>query len=235
VALGEALVAAQRDALATFITITTQVLGSATALPTTGMRGRPRADGSTLARPRPPDPAPKPPVAPARAAGLHVDFDGGARGNPGVAAGSLLLLLVRGGVCLVLARRADFLGDYVTYNFAEFSGMASGLQLVLDFLTLSAELTPGLRLTVTGDSELVVQAMLARSEVRDPALTALAAQADDALRAAGGAGLHSGLHARVPRAQRRGGQAGQRGHGRQGQQADPRSRLHCGAQRAASA
>ena len=55
-ALGDALLAAQRD-LAAFTTITTQVLGSAPALPTTGMRGRPRADGSMLARPRPPDPA----------------------------------------------------------------------------------------------------------------------------------------------------------------------------------
>jgi ribonuclease HI len=108
-----------------------------------------------------------------------VDFDGGARNNPGVGGSGSLLLLVRGGACSVLARRADFLGDHVTNNFAEFSGMASGLQLALDFLAQSAEPTPGLRLTVTGDSELVVQAMLARREVRDPALTALAAQADE--------------------------------------------------------
>ena len=171
-----------------------------------------------LARPRPPDPAPKPPVAPARAAGLHVDFDGGARGNPGVGGSGSLLLLVRGGVCSVLARRADFLGDHVTNNFAEFSGMASGLQLALDFLAQSAEPTPGLRLTVTGDSELVVQAMLASREVRSPRHAG-----GRAVRAAGDAGLHGGLHARAPRAQRRGGQAGQRGHGRQGQQADPRT------------
>jgi hypothetical protein len=60
-----------------------------------------------------------------------------------------LLLLVRGGVCSVLARKADFMGDHATNNFAEFSGMVNGLQLALDFLKQSAEPTPGLRLTVT--------------------------------------------------------------------------------------
>ncbi len=42
------------------------------------MRGRPRHDG---------------PV------GLHVDFDGGARNNPGIGGSGALLLLVRGGSC----------------------------------------------------------------------------------------------------------------------------------------
>ncbi len=37
---------------------------------------------------------------------------------------------------------------------------------------------PGLRVTATGDSELVVQAMLARRALRDPALVALFKQAD---------------------------------------------------------
>ncbi len=70
-----------------------------------------------------------------------MDFDGGARGNPGV--GGSGAVLVRGGVCSVLARRSDFLGAHVTNNFAEFSGMASGLQLALDFLSQSVEPTPG--------------------------------------------------------------------------------------------
>ena len=99
---GDAHAAAHSDALAAIITTFTQVLGVTPALPTAGKRGRPRADDSILARPRPPDPPPKPPVAPARAPGLHVDFDGGARGNPGVGGSGSLLLC--GGVYSVLGR-----------------------------------------------------------------------------------------------------------------------------------
>ena len=91
-----------------------------------------------------------------------MDFDGGARNNPGVGGSGSLVLLVRGGVCSVLARRADFLGDNITNNFAEFSGLNNGLQLALDFLAQSVDPVAGLRVTATGDSGLVVQAMLAR-------------------------------------------------------------------------
>ena len=141
-------------------------------------RGRPRHGGPALPRPRLPDPPSEPPMAPARSPGLHVDFDGGARKNPGVGGSGSLLLLVRGGSCSVLARRSDFLGDNITNNFAEFSGLNSGLQLALDFLAQSGDPVPGLRVTATGDSELVVQAMLARRALRDPALVALVKQAD---------------------------------------------------------
>jgi ribonuclease HI len=108
-----------------------------------------------------------------------VDFDGGARKNPGVGVSGSLLLLVRGGSCSVLAGRSEFLGVNITNNFAEFSGLNSGLQLALDFLAQSADPVPGIRITATGDSELVVQAMLARRALCDPALVALVKQADE--------------------------------------------------------
>ncbi len=103
-----------------------------------------------------------------------MDFGGGARNNPGIGGSGALLLLVCGGSCSVLARRSDFFGDNITNNFAEFSG----LQLALDFLAQSADPVPGLRVTANGDSELVVQAMLARRALCVPALVALVKQAD---------------------------------------------------------
>ncbi len=50
-----------------------------------------------------------------------MDFDGGARYNPGIGGSGALLLVVRGGSCSVLGRRSDFLGDNITNNFVEFS------------------------------------------------------------------------------------------------------------------
>ncbi len=79
-----------------------------------------------------------------------MDFDGGGRNNLGIGGSGALLLLVRAGSCSVLARRSDFLGDNITNNFAEFSGLNSRLQLALDFLAQSADPVPGLRVTATG-------------------------------------------------------------------------------------
>ncbi len=95
-----------------------------------------------------------------------MDFDGGARHNPGIGGAGALLLLERGGSCSVLACRLDFLGDNITKKFAEFRGLNSGLQLALDFLAQRADPVSRLRVTVTGGTELVVQAMLARRTSR---------------------------------------------------------------------
>ena len=160
---------------------------AAAALPAARGRGRPRLDGADTARAKSrllPHPD-RPPTAPAaRAQGLHVDFDGGSRGNPGLGGAGALLTLVADGACSVLAKRAVFVGaSSVTNNVAEFSGLVAGLELARDFLAQSVEPTPGLLITVTGDSALVINMMMARSDCTDPTLTVLADRAGAVLEA----------------------------------------------------
>jgi ribonuclease HI len=96
---------------------------------------------------------------------LHMEFDGGARGNPGVGGAGSLLMLVRDGVCAVLATRAAFLHDRrTTNNVAEFSGLVGGLELARDFHAQSADPVPSLLITVCGDSRLAIYLMQDRSE-----------------------------------------------------------------------
>jgi hypothetical protein len=97
-------------------------------------RGRPRQRPPTKAPARK---APLPPAPPARAPGLHIEFDGGARGNPGKGGAGSLLMLKRAqpDACTVLAQRAHFLGaSGVTNNRAEFTALLDGLALARDFL-----------------------------------------------------------------------------------------------------
>ncbi len=104
-----------------------------------------------------------------RQPGLHVDFDGGSRGNPGVGGTGSRLVLVRDSVCTVLATRAAFLQERrTTNNVAEFSGLIGGLDLARDFLAQSADLASGLLVTVRGDSRLVIDLVQDRAEGRDP-------------------------------------------------------------------
>ena len=135
-------------------------------------RGRPRTRAlpPRLERTRPAPPAPSP-----RQPGLHVDFDGGSRGNPGVGGAGSRLVLVRDSVCTVLATRAAFLQERrTTNNVAEFSGLVGGLELARDFLAQSADPASGLLVTVRGDSRLVIDLVQDRTEGRDPALRTLA-------------------------------------------------------------
>ena len=172
-----------------------QLLAAATqvapALPAAGLAPRPRPAPTAMAaarphgRPRtralPPPPnrtRPAPPAPPPRLPGLHVDFDGGSRGNPGVGGAGSRLILVRDKAVTVLATRAVFLGDRrTTNNAAEFSGLVGGLELARDFLAQCTDPTPGLLVTVRGDSQLAIDLMKDRIECRDPILSALADQA----------------------------------------------------------
>lgn len=87
-------------------------------------------------------------------------------------------MLVRDNACTVLATHAVFLGDQnITNNVAELRGFISGLELVRDFLAQSADPTPGLLVTVRGDSRLIIDIVQDRIECRDPTLEALADRA----------------------------------------------------------
>jgi probable phosphoglycerate mutase len=107
-----------------------------------------------------------------------VEFDGGSRGNPGVGGAGSRLILVQDNAVFVLATRAVFLGDCrTTNNVAEFCGLVGGLELARDFLAQSTDPTPGLLVTVRGDSQLAVDLMKDRIECRDPTLSTLADKA----------------------------------------------------------
>lgn len=91
--------------------------------------------------------------------------DGGARGNPGPAAGGAVLIAEDG---TVLAERAQYLGT-ATNNVAEYTGLILGLE--------EAERLGVTRLEVRMDSLLVVQQMRGLWKIKHPGLQPLALRA----------------------------------------------------------
>ncbi|MDR1798667.1 MAG: reverse transcriptase-like protein, partial [Bifidobacteriaceae bacterium] len=99
---------------------------------------------------------------------LVIEADGGARGNPGVAGYGAV---VRDGATgRVLAERAAYLGDNVTNNVAEYSGLIAGLEAAVG-------LDPAAQLEVRMDSRLVVSQMAGRWKIKNADLRDLVAQA----------------------------------------------------------
>lgn len=92
--------------------------------------------------------------------------DGGARGNPGPAAGAAVLLAEDG---RVLAERAHYLGT-ATNNVAEYTGLIVGLEEAKLLGAVSA-------LDIRMDSLLVVQQMRGLWRIRHPGLRPLALRA----------------------------------------------------------
>jgi probable phosphoglycerate mutase len=99
---------------------------------------------------------------------LIVEADGGSRGNPGVAGFGALVRDAASG--RVLAERAAYLGDHVTNNVAEYSGLIAGLRAAL-------AIDPEAKLEVRMDSRLVVSQMSGAWRVKSPELAKLAAEA----------------------------------------------------------
>ncbi len=94
-------------------------------------------------------------------------FDGGARGNPGLAGcGAVLYCDVTGAV---LWSGSNYLGRHVTNNVAEYQGLLLGLQ--------QARERGVRRLVVKGDSKLVVNQVSGRWRVEKPHLQKLQKQA----------------------------------------------------------
>lgn len=91
--------------------------------------------------------------------------DGGARGNPGPAAGAAVLL---GDDGRVLAERAEYLGT-ATNNVAEYTGLIVGLE--------EAKRLGVTTLDVRMDSLLVVQQMRGHWKIKHPGLRPLALRA----------------------------------------------------------
>ena len=91
--------------------------------------------------------------------------DGGARGNPGPAAGAAVLVAEDG---RILAERAEYLGT-ATNNVAEYTGLIVGLE--------EAKRLGVTRLDVRMDSMLVVQQMRGLWKIKHPGLRPLALRA----------------------------------------------------------
>lgn len=92
--------------------------------------------------------------------------DGGARGNPGPAAGGAVLLAEDG---RVLAERGEYLGT-ATNNVAEYTGLIVGLEEAKRLGTVTM-------LDVRMDSLLVVQQMRGIWKIKHPGLRPLALRA----------------------------------------------------------
>ncbi|WP_203993099.1 bifunctional RNase H/acid phosphatase [Virgisporangium aurantiacum] len=99
---------------------------------------------------------------------MIVEADGGSRGNPGPAGYGAVVLSVADGS--VLAERSAAIGT-ATNNVAEYGGLIAGLEAALE---LGAT-----RVDVRMDSQLVVEQMSGRWQIKNPGLRALAARAAD--------------------------------------------------------
>jgi probable phosphoglycerate mutase len=99
---------------------------------------------------------------------LIVEADGGSRGNPGIAGFGAVVREAATGQ--VLAERAAYLGDSVTNNVAEYSGLIAGLQAAIG-------IDPAARLDIRMDSKLVVSQMSGAWKVKNADLAKLVAEA----------------------------------------------------------
>ena len=102
---------------------------------------------------------------------LIVEADGGARGNPGIAAGGAIVIDGESGE--VLAELGVYVG-VATNNVAEYRGMLEGLRRAYD-------LDPGASVHVRMDSKLVVEQMTGRWRIKHPDMQRLAREAREVI------------------------------------------------------
>ena len=115
---------------------------------------------------------------------LVVNFDGGARGNPGPAAIAAVVATSAGEV---VEERSALIGD-ATNNVAEYRALLLGIELARELGATSAELV--------GDSELIARQVRGEYRVKDPGLRPLHAAVAEAL-----AGFDRWSIRNVPRAE----------------------------------
>ena len=85
---------------------------------------------------------------------LELYFDGGSRGNPGVAGAGATVSLVSQQGRLRLANITEFVGTNETNNMAEYMGLVRGLSVLRDLV--EDKKLPQLLLKIFGDSNLVI-------------------------------------------------------------------------------
>jgi ribonuclease HI len=96
---------------------------------------------------------------------ITVNFDGGSRGNPGIAGTGVVLRAADGTPVITIGR---YIG-HATNNVAEYTALIEGLRQAKN---LGAK-----KILVRGDSELVIKQMRGEYRVKNPALKQLYAQA----------------------------------------------------------
>ncbi len=102
----------------------------------------------------------------AKALHVRIHTDGGARGNPGPAAGGFVIVDVADDT--VLHAEGVFLGQ-ATNNVAEYSAMIAGLRIAVSLAAAKVDLF--------SDSELMVRQMTGRYRVKNEGLKPLFAEA----------------------------------------------------------
>lgn len=93
---------------------------------------------------------------------LHINTDGGARGNPGPAA---LGVVIRDKDETIVKSFGEYLGEQ-TNNFAEYSALIRALE--------ESQKLAGTHLDVRMDSELIVKQMNGQYKIKEPTLQMLA-------------------------------------------------------------
>lgn len=151
----------------------------------------PAVEGTTLD----PSPAPKRPRVEdeteignvAKVWHVMIGFDGGSRGNPGVAgAGAEVVVVERTSDGIQRARTKYLIRKYLdaksTNNMAEWQGVVSGMnqaaEHVQKFLEENAGIKPEVELVVQGDSQLVIRQLEGRYQVKHSSLVGYKAQFD---------------------------------------------------------
>lgn len=106
-------------------------------------------------------------------------FDGGSLGNPGRGYGSFLLSGPEfpGG----RLRRREY-GDRVTNNEAEYQALIDGLEDLLGAMAAAGKRPEQARVSILGDSQLVLNQLMGRWRVRTPTLRPLHERAAEQLR-----------------------------------------------------
>lgn len=99
-----------------------------------------------------------------------LQFDGGSRGNPGIAgSGAVIYDLIPSSPGKAIWKGFTYIGDKSTNNQAEYTGLIIGLEAAIK-LKLTG-------LQIEGDSKLVVMQMLGEFKVSSPNIKALYAKA----------------------------------------------------------
>lgn len=118
---------------------------------------------------------------------VSICFDGGSRGNPGLAgSGAEVIIVERTLDRIQKARRKiqlrKYLGTAFTCNMAEWQGVVSGLLQVVDqvekFCDSNQNIKPQIDLVIQGDSQLVIRQLQEEYQCKKPELRKLKGEFD---------------------------------------------------------
>lgn len=105
-------------------------------------------------------------------------FDGGSRGNPGIAGSGTVIMDTDKNI---IWKNSHFLGKYCTNNQAEYDGLIQGLKYIVANIgnVLNGFMKGVTRLTIEGDSQLVIKQMKNQYRVNNARLQLLNTEANE--------------------------------------------------------